>query len=1057
MLNLIKSNKIELITEVLAKELLINPPSVTEEVYISVDDYFLSKWIRDQITIKNRISALYEFKTINTLTDDLLKKIYPESNFVIWDSESLVWHIINSLEELFKYKESFPLRHWLNKYNQQKKIIDKDIYILCNKIAKIFSEYMVYRPEMINNWHMFDLGKNDLFNGLEKNEYWQPILFKIVEKKIGFKSIPYLLVDTINNIDSREINIAEIIPKHIYIVAINNLSKLQISFYQRISQFTRVNIYQISYGYDLWNRLNVDQGIVFKKEDKIFEIDSIERIFARFGSDSEKLFDETLNNLQIEINCKPFFSNPEIKDELGNIPLLQQLQKKIIDNNQNKLKFCANDESFCLKGHDELIHQLESVRDEILNLVETNKGIKYSDIAIASPSLEIIIPHIKSIFDDEFIKGQKIPYLLTNKKYFEISNIFRLIIEYFELASSKITIEKLNSFLSDNCTKEIFDLNTKDVDEIIKVLQECGFDWGIDVNERAGEFMNNLDWCIQRITLGMIFDDQFFIEKNNISSFIPNNSYLDLHKCINILNQFKKDINALRGVFTFKEWVNKIKLILLRIRDNSELYNDQINQINIILDKYLKQVACNDLIDIYVVKDILLKCLNKPNNFIANRDNQVLIGNLNTIRLIPHKIIFLIDANNKYFPRRFIEEKINLINKFFIFGDLVKIDKEKYLFLELLMSCREKFIISWSDFDKHNNKLEISTPIRQLIYYLKNNIDDSKINKIITNIEPLKSFDIKNSNKIIDKKKYALISNIECNFKEYKKKEYKLSEIISWFREPQLYWLRKNNLYFGQRFINNPSEENINGYQKTKLLNNIIRDIKLDNPEFLKALTNVNIKQYLIHNGIFAPGNSINLKEKELKEIVYSLFEKLNNFKEINKLYLKEDSNKEEYFVSNYEIIELVNSNLNINKISESWIRLLFASSINHFIKGTKIIYRLNNQYRIKEIISPGSIKSKQLLIKYINIYRNSIDKCWPIPPESSFHFVEANFIQKNPENTFIKSWLGSEGFKEGERNKPEMKFCFGEDTPPEFFIEDQNFIKLSSDIYLPLIKSLKK
>ena len=122
MLNLIKSNKIELITEVLAKELLINPPSVTEELYISVDDYFLSKWIRDQITIKNRISALYEFKTINTLTEDLIKKIYPESNFVIWDSESLVWNIINSLEELFKYEESFPLRHWLHKYNHQKKI-----------------------------------------------------------------------------------------------------------------------------------------------------------------------------------------------------------------------------------------------------------------------------------------------------------------------------------------------------------------------------------------------------------------------------------------------------------------------------------------------------------------------------------------------------------------------------------------------------------------------------------------------------------------------------------------------------------------------------------------------------------------------------------------------------------------------------------------------------------------------------------------------------------------------------------------------------------------------
>ena len=1056
MLNLIKSNKIELIAEILAKELIINPPSVTEQIYISLDDYFLSQWIRDQITIKNQISALYEFKTINNFTEYLIKKIYPEYDLDNWNYDVLLWNILESLDEIVKYEESWPLSNWLIKYKQNSKIIDKDIYILCNKIARVFSEYMIFRPEMVNYWHTCDFQKDNLFRGLEKNDFWQALLFKIIENKIGYKSLPYLTIDFINNFDDTTINIRKILPKQIYIISTNNLSKLQISFYLKVSKFTRVNIYQFSYGVDLWNRLNIDNGIIFKKDYEKFQLDNIEKIFGKYGSDFEKLLEETIDSCQIEVNLKPFYSDPEKENPFGKISLLNQLQKKIINNNQNKINFYENDESFYLASHSDTNNQLEFVRDQIINIIQTNKEITYSDIAIACTCLENVIPYIKSIFDDDYINGFKIPYLLANKDYFDISNIFRLLIEYFEIASSKITIEKLSLFLNNYCIKEIFDLSAKDIEEMIKLIEESGFDWGLDSKERSGEFKNTLDWCIQRISLGMIFEDNYFMDKIDISSFKAINNYLDLHKCINVLYKVKKDINSLRGIFNISDWVEKIRNILFTLRDYSSKYNEQINEIISFLNNYLKQVETNHLVDIHVFKDILLNCINRPNNIFLNRNNQIIIGNLKDIRLIPHKVIFLVDVNNNYFPRKFKEENMNLINKFYMFGDSVKINKEKYLFLELLMSCRDKFIISWSNFDKSNNKLEISSPIRQLIYFLEDLLEYKSIKKIIKNIENKKAISNEES-KISLGNKYALIHQIEWNSKDYETKNFKLSEIIVWFREPQIFWLRKNNLNLGKRFINNPDAEDINGYQKTKLINSIISNINLDNNKLIDSLRGLNLKNNIIHNGIFAPGNSLFLKEFELKQIIESLIEKINSIGKINRFSFKEDSNKEIYFVSNNKIVELINSNLNIKKLSESWIRLLFASSLNDAIKGTKIIYRLNNQYKELEINSPGFLESKKLLSNYVSIYKNAINTCWPIPPQSSFNFIEAKFAFKNPETAFIKSWLGVDGFKDGERNKPEMIFCFGEESHPDFFIKSKFFIDLSSEIYLPLVSNIKK
>ena len=84
MLNLYKSNKIEVISELLAEELKICPPLVTDNLEIAVPNYFFGKWLREQITIKNKISALYEFKTISSYTESLSTNFFPGIDMGLW-------------------------------------------------------------------------------------------------------------------------------------------------------------------------------------------------------------------------------------------------------------------------------------------------------------------------------------------------------------------------------------------------------------------------------------------------------------------------------------------------------------------------------------------------------------------------------------------------------------------------------------------------------------------------------------------------------------------------------------------------------------------------------------------------------------------------------------------------------------------------------------------------------------------------------------------------------------------------------------------------------------
>jgi len=125
--------------------------------------------------------------------------------------------------------------------------------------------------------------------------------------------------------------------------------------------------------------------------------------------------------------------------------------------------------------------------------------------------------------------------------------------------------------------------------------------------------------------------------------------------------------------------------------------------------------------------------------------------------------------------------------------------------------------------------------------------------------------------------------------------------------------------------------------------------------------------------------------------------------------------------------------------------------------KKTKVIFRTENQYKSQIIQSPGEIDSNLILDEYINVFKNYSEKCLPLPPESTYRYVEAKIKSKNEKKAFTDRWIGNKSFSKGERDNIEMKICFGDKKDPEFFFGNSNFDKLSLRLYVPIIEALNK
>ena len=211
----------------------------------------------------------------------------------------------------------------------------------------------------------------------------------------------------------------------------------------------------------------------------------------------------------------------------------------------------------------------------------------------------------------------------------------------------------------------------------------------------------------------------------------------------------------------------------------------------------------------------------------------------------------------------------------------------------------------------------------------------------------------------------------------------------------------------------------------------------------------------IISNGIISPKNNIYINELEVHKLIQSL---IYNFKDLNNIqrkYQKSESNKFEYFKCDNKIIELIHSNINFQKRSETWIKLLFISILDKDINKAQIIYRKNNIYNIETLNAPCKIDAIKLIDQYLNIYHNSLEYCLPLPPESSYKYIFSLMKNKNHEKAFIDEWIGNKNFNLGERDKPEMQLCYGYKKDPNFFLNNEYFQELSIQLYKPLINSL--
>ncbi len=737
------SNRLEILAGQLTEVLKTPLSSPLRKEVIVVQSLGMARWIAMELAARAGISANIDFPFPNNYIHTIFKKILPgvddETGF---EKEFLTWRILKLLPDVI-HRPGFEI---LKKYVEGETSGLK-FFQLAERIADTFDQYLLYRPEMIFRWEQ---GEDNL---------WQADLWRLVvsgfEKKFHRAALRKKFMKSLQRTPSNGADL----PERISVFGISTLPQFHIEVLNLISQFTQVNLFLMNPCREYWFDIVSDRELSrttnrLRKQNISSDELHLEKgnsLLASMGTLGRDFFDIIY---QFDFEEYSDFIPPE-KGEL-----LLQVQSDILELNEkpkegDKRIVSPNDRSIQIHSCHSPMREIEVLHDQLLNLFQENPDLKPRDILVMIPDIETYAPYIQAVFDVTYDDPRRIPFSIADRSIRKESQVIETFLSLLDLFGSRFGVARVLSILESPPVWKKFDLAESDMETIRTWVQETRIRWGIDSAHRIEMDLpatseNTWHAGLQRLLLGYAMPGR---DENMFAGILPFDNIEGTETAVlgNFLDFADKlfdRITSLKQKRTLTEWSELLKIMLDEFFIEDSETQGQIQTLRQLLNdlvRFADKSHFDEHVDIHVIKHYLKHNSESRGFGFGFITGGVTFCAMLPMRSIPAKVICLVGMDNDLFPRQTPRLGFDLIAKNPRKGDRSQRNDDRYLFLEAILSAREKLYISYVGQSIQDNSVRPpSVLVSELEDYINDNfcLSDGEIRERINVKHRLQSFSI---------------------------------------------------------------------------------------------------------------------------------------------------------------------------------------------------------------------------------------------------------------------------------------------------------------------------
>ncbi len=683
------SNRLETLADALAHLLAeALPASPLEPQTVLVQSQGMQRWVSLQLADRLGVCMNCAFPFPRAFLAQALAGVVPAGE-ATFSAPELAWQIYDALPRLVGEPAFTPVRRYLADDDPVKR------YQLAARLAGLFDQYLAYRPRLLVEWEgRLPAGGDAL---------WQARLWReICAPTAGHFGT------ALEALARGEATLPPGGPVAIFGIAALPPGQVEVFFH--LAATRPVHLFLLSpsseyHGDDLTPRQRARRGLPPAAPEEAGNplLTSLGRLHARFVETVLEV-DERAGHRLIDTT--------EAYHEPAGRTLLERVQRDILHARRplEPEPPQAGDASLGIHLCHSAMREVEVLYDQLLALLEADATLQPRDILVMTPEIEAYAPLIHAVFGAPEDPALRLPYSVADRHARSESRVTDTFLRLLELPDQRATAPEVMTLLESAPFCHRFGWEEAALPRLRQWVEAAGIRWGLDAAHRARMGLpeqpeGTWQYGIERLLLG------FALPGENTRLFggvlplddVEGSDAVLAGRLAEAVEALIHTVAELREPRPLGEWPAVLETVLARFFGAGE--EAESEAVRALREQFASGgelahaaealAGPGEPVPFAAVREYVAGALaeSEPgrNRFLAGG---ITFCALKPMRSIPARVIWLLGMNEGTFPRKARALPFDLMAQRPEPGDRSVRDDDRYLFLETLLSARERLGIS---------------------------------------------------------------------------------------------------------------------------------------------------------------------------------------------------------------------------------------------------------------------------------------------------------------------------------------------------------------------------
>jgi exodeoxyribonuclease V gamma subunit len=384
------------------------------------------------------------------------------------------------------------------------------------------------------------------------------------------------------------------------------------------------------------------------------------------------------------------------------------------------------DESIAIHACHGPMREVEVLHDQLRALFEHDPTLEPRDVLVMSPAIDAYAPFVDAVFDSTANHHLGIPYRIADRAVRATDDVVDAFLTLLTVLRGRMTASEVLDLLGREPVRDRFGFVADDLDLVRDWIAASGIRWGIDGTHRQSAeqpplAQNTWRFGLDRLLLGYAMPGE---GRRLYGGVLPYDDVEGttaellgrLAEFCEALFGFQRSLQTSRALDTWRDDLSHLLRTMVASTNQNAYQHRQIRAALEELADRARAGQFHDPVDLDTVQLQLAAVLERGAPGRGFLTGGVTFCALVPMRSIPFRVVCLLGMNDADFPRVRRSPGFDLIAQHPRPGDRSSRDDDRYLFLEALLSARERLIITYvGQSIRDNSEIPPSVVVSELL------------------------------------------------------------------------------------------------------------------------------------------------------------------------------------------------------------------------------------------------------------------------------------------------------------------------------------------------------